>query len=156
MVTARHDRLGQAVGQREALHLAHPRVLRGVRRHCQREPLRTLRLRGPAARGAVLLRLPDRDGEHPLGDVQVRAPCLKASRAARSHCARPAVTRRRSLPHLAARLRAQLAHRPVHQGPGGAQPATPRDRDGAVRRQEGQLGAQVDWRRVAVRRAARG
>ena len=71
---ARPERLEQHDGRRAALCLAHPRLLRRVGRDREREPGGALRVRGSDPRGALLLRLPDRHGEHPLRDVQAQLP----------------------------------------------------------------------------------
>mmetsp|Transcript_30651 Transcript_30651/g.74024 ORF Transcript_30651/g.74024 Transcript_30651/m.74024 type:complete len:232 (-) Transcript_30651:397-1092(-) len=61
--------LGQPIEQRTSLRLPHPRLLRRIRRHREREPLRKLCHRGSIPRGPMLLRLPDRRREHSQRDV---------------------------------------------------------------------------------------
>lgn len=66
----RCPRLEQPPQRRRALlHLPHSCILRSVGRHCQREPTRALQQRSPGPRSPMLLRFPNRHGEHPLRDI---------------------------------------------------------------------------------------
>ena len=61
--------MGTTQQRRTALHKERVGLLRGVGRHRQRKPGPDVLLRGVGPGGPVLLRLPNRDGKHPLRDL---------------------------------------------------------------------------------------
>uniref|UniRef100_A0A3Q2XLY4 Ribonucleotide reductase regulatory subunit M2 n=1 Tax=Hippocampus comes TaxID=109280 RepID=A0A3Q2XLY4_HIPCM len=65
-----HSALGSSERRREVFHLSRVGLLCGQRRHRQRKPGGALHAGSSGDGGALLLRLPNRHGEHPLGDVQ--------------------------------------------------------------------------------------